>query len=72
MAKILNKDPFTYQQEKDEFMSTLKQFHRNRGTPIGKSPVIGGREIDLYLLYRQVIKFGGWRKVNFAFEFTSV
>ncbi|XP_052708274.1 AT-rich interactive domain-containing protein 2-like isoform X2 [Crassostrea angulata] len=64
MAKILNKDPFTYQQEKDEFMSTLKQFHRNRGTPIGKSPVIGGREIDLYLLYRQVIKFGGWRKIT--------
>lgn len=41
-------------------------------TPIGKTPVIGGKEVDLYLLYRQVIKFGGWRKVNFAFEFTSV
>ncbi|XP_062595234.1 AT-rich interactive domain-containing protein 2-like isoform X2 [Saccostrea cucullata] len=64
MAKILNKDPFTYQQEKDEFMSTLKQFHRNRGTPIGKNPVIGGKEVDMYLLYRQVIKFGGWRKIN--------
>lgn len=33
-------------------------------TPITRIPRIGGKEVDLYLLYRRVIGFGGWRKVN--------
>ncbi|XP_021362917.1 AT-rich interactive domain-containing protein 2-like isoform X2 [Mizuhopecten yessoensis] len=64
MAGILNKDPFTYQQEQNDFLKELKQFHCNRGTPITRIPRIGGKEVDLYLLYRRVIGFGGWRKVN--------
>lgn len=64
MAGILNKDPFTYQQEQNDFLKELKQFHINRGTPITRIPRIGGKEVDLYLLYRRVIGFGGWRKVN--------
>ncbi|KAK3098629.1 hypothetical protein FSP39_021380 [Pinctada imbricata] len=63
MAVILNKDPFTYQQEHDEFLRSLRQFHSSRGTPFDGSPKIDGREVDLYLLYRRVISFGGWRKI---------
>lgn len=64
MANILNKDPLAYQQEKIEFLKELHIFHRNRGTPFEKLPKIGGKEIDLYLLYRRVISFGGLRKIH--------
>ncbi|XP_071151213.1 AT-rich interactive domain-containing protein 2-like, partial [Mytilus edulis] len=64
MANILNKDPLTFQQEKNEFLKEIHIFNKNRGTPFEKLPKIGGKEIDLYLLYRRVISFGGLRKIH--------
>ncbi|KAL5009462.1 hypothetical protein ScPMuIL_011767 [Solemya velum] len=64
MASLLNKDPFVYKQEKNDFIKELHRFHNNRGTPFDRIPNVVGREVDLYLLYRRVIALGGWRKVN--------
>ncbi|XP_064603702.1 AT-rich interactive domain-containing protein 2-like isoform X2 [Liolophura sinensis] len=64
MALDLNKDPYTYAKDYEGFIKDLKQFHSNRGTPFVKLPQLGGRVIDLYLLYRRVIALGGWQKVN--------
>ncbi|XP_021925461.1 AT-rich interactive domain-containing protein 2 isoform X4 [Zootermopsis nevadensis] len=72
MAKILNKDPVTYQRERDGFIRDLKHFHETRGTPFRKVPQINGREIDLYLLYVLVTAHGGWVKVNSRNEWESL
>ncbi|XP_063979250.1 AT-rich interactive domain-containing protein 2 isoform X2 [Diachasmimorpha longicaudata] len=64
MAKILNKDPVTYERERESFLRELHHFHETRGTSFKKSPKISGHEIDLYLLYVLVTAHGGWIKVN--------
>ncbi|XP_075234354.1 brahma associated protein 170kD isoform X2 [Lycorma delicatula] len=64
MAKILDKDPATYDRERDAFLKDLQHFHETRGTPIKRPPKINGYEIDLYLLYVLVTGRGGWLKVN--------
>ncbi|KAL3882782.1 hypothetical protein ACJMK2_029089 [Sinanodonta woodiana] len=64
MASSLDKDPFTYQKEKAEFIDGLRQFHISRGTPFDRIPQIGSKEVDLYLLYRRVTSLGGWQKIN--------
>nr|CAH7715865.1 unnamed protein product [Callosobruchus chinensis] len=65
MANILGKDPATYSKERDGFLRDLHHFHETRGTPYKRSPTIGGKEVDLYLLYSLVTSHGGWLKVNF-------
>lgn len=64
MANVLNKDPFTYEEDRRSFLQDLQRFHASRGTPFDRIPEIGGRQIDLYRLYRRVIDLGGWQKVN--------
>ncbi|XP_010266072.1 PREDICTED: high mobility group B protein 9-like [Nelumbo nucifera] len=60
------------------FWDTLRQFHSNLGTKF-MVPVIGGKELDLHLLYVEVTKRGGfqqvvrekkWRDVSAAFNFS--
>ncbi|CAH1968878.1 unnamed protein product [Acanthoscelides obtectus] len=65
MANILGKDPATYSKERDGFLRDLQHFHETRGTPYKRPPSIGGKEVDLYLLYSLVTSHGGWLKVNF-------
>ncbi|XP_035738109.1 AT-rich interactive domain-containing protein 2-like isoform X3 [Vespa mandarinia] len=72
MAKILDKDPVTYERERENFMKDLRHFHETRGTPFRKSPKISGKEIDLYLLYVVVTARGGWIKVNTRNEWASL
>jgi hypothetical protein len=45
--------------EKKSFLTKLNKFMQERGTPIGKLPQLGGRTLDLYRLYREVIIRGG-------------
>nr|CAD7577810.1 unnamed protein product [Timema californicum] len=71
MAKILNKDPATYQRERDAFIRDLQHFHETRGTPFRKIPKINGHEIDLYLLYVLVTAHGGWVKTPPKIAFDS-
>ncbi|KAF4525938.1 hypothetical protein B566_EDAN013174 [Ephemera danica] len=68
MAKILNKDPVTYQKERDGFLRELRQFHDSRGTPFRRVPKIHGHEVDLYLLYVLVTAHGGWEKMKNVIE----
>ncbi|XP_048524869.1 AT-rich interactive domain-containing protein 2 isoform X2 [Dendroctonus ponderosae] len=64
MAEILGKDEATYSKEKAGFLRDLRHFHEVRGTPFKRCPTLGGKEIDLYLLYSLVTAEGGWVKVN--------
>ncbi|KAK1325382.1 High mobility group B protein 9 [Acorus calamus] len=57
------------------FMETLRRFHSTLGTKI---PVIGGKDLDLHMLYVQVTQRGGldkvvrekrWREVIAVFNF---
>ncbi|XP_076748649.1 brahma associated protein 170kD isoform X2 [Xylocopa sonorina] len=72
MAKILNKDPVTYERERENFMKDLRHFHETRGTSFKKNPKINGKDIDLYLLYVVVTAHGGWIKVNTRNEWASL
>ncbi|XP_066590882.1 AT-rich interactive domain-containing protein 2 isoform X8 [Prorops nasuta] len=72
MAKILNKDPVTYERERDNFLKELHHFHETRGTPFKKAPKISGKEIDLYLLYVVVTAHGGWIRVNTLNEWATL
>ncbi|XP_038984768.1 high mobility group B protein 9-like [Phoenix dactylifera] len=44
------------------FMDSMRRFHDSMGT-ILSIPVLGGKEIDLHLLYREVTQRGGLEKV---------
>ncbi|XP_033882585.2 AT-rich interactive domain-containing protein 2-like isoform X2 [Acipenser ruthenus] len=46
------------------FLDELRQFHRSRGSPFKKIPVVGGRELDLHALYTRVTTLGGFAKVS--------
>ncbi|XP_078725293.1 AT-rich interactive domain-containing protein 2 [Lampetra fluviatilis] len=46
------------------FLDALRQFHQGRGTPFKKTPLVGGREIDLHSLYTRVTSLGGYHKVT--------
>ncbi|XP_076646460.1 brahma associated protein 170kD isoform X1 [Halictus rubicundus] len=72
MAKILNKDPVTYERERENFLKDLRHFHETRGTSFKKCPKINGKDIDLYLLYVVVTAHGGWIKVNTRNEWASL
>ncbi|XP_072746613.1 uncharacterized protein Bap170 isoform X2 [Anoplolepis gracilipes] len=72
MAKILNKDPVTYEKERENFLKDLRHFHETRGTLFKKTPKINGKDIDLYLLYVVVTAHGGWIKVNTRNEWASL
>ncbi|KAJ3657292.1 hypothetical protein Zmor_009108 [Zophobas morio] len=50
--------------ERDAFLRDLQLFHETRGTPFRRPPVLGGREVDLHLLYTLVTGQGGWIKVR--------
>ena len=52
-------DKYFYEKESSCFLETLLEFHRNRGTPIPRFPVIGGKNIDLFKLYNTVAELGG-------------
>lgn len=51
-------------EEKDKFVAQLFKYMEERGTPINKTPNIWGNDLDLYNLYRLVIKFGGYNRVT--------
>ncbi|CAG9840930.1 unnamed protein product [Diabrotica balteata] len=64
MANFLGKDQATYAKEREVFLRDLQHFHEIRGTPFKRAPTLGGKEVDLYLLYTLVTSQGGWLRVN--------
>ncbi|RUS82522.1 hypothetical protein EGW08_009736 [Elysia chlorotica] len=67
MEGTVDEDPSSeYEKQRISFISDLKRFNANRGTPFDRVPEIAGDEIDLYHLYQRVTALGGWQKVNFG------
>ncbi|CAL1542134.1 unnamed protein product [Lymnaea stagnalis] len=73
MANVSNKEEridelsseYEYEKQRLSFITDLKRFNTNRGTPFDRIPEIGGQEVDLYHLYQLVTSKGGWHKVNY-------
>ncbi|CAH1982016.1 unnamed protein product [Acanthoscelides obtectus] len=51
-------------EEKDRFVAQLYKFMDDAGTPLNKTPVVAGRDIDLHRLFRVVQKLGGGNRVT--------
>ena len=49
---------------KKRFMENLRKLHQKRGTPIIRHPVLGQKDVDLYLLHQYVTDYGGMEKVR--------
>ena len=76
-TEIANVDAASYARASRKFTSDLEAFHQARGTPFKRPPLLGGRTIDLYLLYKKVVSLGGlvavtenrrWREVVKCFD----
>ncbi|KAK0159627.1 hypothetical protein PV327_010722 [Microctonus hyperodae] len=50
--------------DEKKFINDVQNFMSSRGTPVGKMPLLGYRQIDLYLFYINVQKLGGYEAVS--------
>lgn len=50
--------------EEKRFIEDVQTFMNSRGTPVGKMPLLGYRQIDLYLFYTKVQTLGGYDSVS--------
>ncbi|XP_043495814.1 uncharacterized protein LOC122520005 [Polistes fuscatus] len=50
--------------EEKKFMVDVQTFMSSRGTPVGKMPLLGYRQIDLFLFYTKVQTLGGYDSVS--------
>ncbi|RXM29926.1 AT-rich interactive domain-containing protein 2 [Acipenser ruthenus] len=64
MANLTGKNQPDQRRKGLAFLDELRQFHRSRGSPFKKIPVVGGRELDLHALYTRVATLGGFAKVS--------
>uniref|UniRef100_A0A0R3S0U5 ARID domain-containing protein n=1 Tax=Elaeophora elaphi TaxID=1147741 RepID=A0A0R3S0U5_9BILA len=53
-----------YGEERDQFTAQLYKFHEERGTPINRAPILGGKDIDMFRLYNVVQRYGGKKRVT--------
>lgn len=53
------------EEEREKFLTKLKQFHLDRGTPMTRPPVLSQKTLDLYRLYHLVQEYGGMEKVEY-------
>ncbi|VVC46042.1 Hypothetical protein CINCED_3A014876 [Cinara cedri] len=51
-------------EEKDHFVAQLFKFMDDRGTPLNQIPVVHGKDVDLYKLFKVVNTLGGYNKVT--------
>eukprot|EP00743_Colponemidia_sp_Colp-15_P002852 GILK01003085.1.p1 GENE.GILK01003085.1~~GILK01003085.1.p1 ORF type:complete len:572 (+),score=109.57 GILK01003085.1:107-1717(+) len=63
MASSSLSESDSIRKEREEFIHSLREFLRSRGQELGKIPNVGGRELDLLQLYREVTKRGGYQAV---------
>ncbi|KAL6048654.1 AT-rich interactive domain-containing protein 3C [Balamuthia mandrillaris] len=68
----------TVPEDEHAFKAHLNEFMEGRGTPLGRVPQLGHREVDLFVLYREVVKRGGleavvknkcWKEIASVFRF---
>lgn len=55
-------------EEKDHFVAQLYKFMDDRGTPINRGPVISGRDVDLYKLFK--VSSSSHKFLTFMFPFS--
>ncbi|KAJ1630794.1 hypothetical protein T492DRAFT_906517 [Pavlovales sp. CCMP2436] len=55
-----------------KFIAELREFLEARGTPLARIPVVAGRDLDLYKLYRTVTAIGGHHRVVAARRWPEV
>ncbi|XP_037913494.1 AT-rich interactive domain-containing protein 2 isoform X3 [Hermetia illucens] len=71
--KSSNRTDFIYDvRDRESFYKDLQGFHESRNTPIVRFPKINGKEVDLHKLYAEVVKRGGWLKVNIRNEWDEL
>jgi len=57
------RDSVNYNRDYQQFIQNLQKFHGSRGA-FKRVPFFGGKELDLYLLYKTVTSLGGCAKVT--------
>ncbi|KAI8090156.1 uncharacterized protein B0P05DRAFT_529586 [Gilbertella persicaria] len=79
MSKVVI-DPIERTEEYVSFIEDLKIFHACKGTTLLPEPVLGGKKIDLFKLYKDVVAAGGfdqvtkkrsWKQIGAVFEFPA-
>ncbi|OZJ06843.1 hypothetical protein BZG36_00181 [Bifiguratus adelaidae] len=50
--------------EYEQFMANLREFHARHGTTLQPEPVLGGKRLDLLLIWKTVMAAGGYEKVT--------
>jgi len=63
MALEGEKHEESYLKEEEDFFKHLNKFRENNSYPKCKKPLLGGKDLDLYRLYREVIHSGGYEAV---------
>jgi len=58
------RDSVNYNRDYQQFIQNLQKFHGSRGSAFKRVPFFGGKELDLYLLYKTVTSLGGCAKVT--------
>ncbi|KAF7727037.1 Chromatin structure-remodeling complex protein rsc9 [Apophysomyces ossiformis] len=78
MAKVV--DVINRTDEYIAFINDLRNFHAQKGTTLQAEPVLGGKKLDLLVLYKSVVAAGGfdqvtksrnWKHVGDIFNFPS-
>ncbi|TPX66839.1 hypothetical protein SpCBS45565_g04167 [Spizellomyces sp. 'palustris'] len=65
-AKAEYEDAIERTPEYEQFMKQLEDFNRAQGVSLQREPVLGGKRLDLYRIYRWVVEAGGYEQVTAA------
>lgn len=53
----------SYDEDKEKFYTKLRRFLESINTPMTRNPTLGGKDLDLYRLYLEVVDRGGCEQV---------
>nr|NP_001072026.1 Retinoblastoma-binding protein [Ciona intestinalis]BAE06667.1 Retinoblastoma-binding protein [Ciona intestinalis] len=58
--------------ENHDFLEQLYKFMEDRGTPVNKTPVLGYKDLDLFMLYNLVQAKGGFHAVSLSTDWRDI
>ncbi|KAJ3313647.1 AT-rich interactive domain-containing protein 2 [Boothiomyces sp. JEL0838] len=50
--------------QNEKFYETLQQIHEKQGVTLQREPILGGKKLDLHMIFNLVIQNGGYNKVT--------
>ncbi|KAJ3273579.1 AT-rich interactive domain-containing protein 2 [Terramyces sp. JEL0728] len=50
--------------QNEKFYETLQQIHDKQGVALQREPILGGKKLDLYMIFNLVMQNGGYSKVT--------